>query len=167
MFTTLIFLVLFIAFSTRLTDLNKENREQAIYEVLDLVVDEVEVASTVKDGYRRKFTIPNSIFGNNYTINITGNRLLEIKYDAIVYPKYLPTYVMGGFCFSGAEEYGGYELAVTKDRGIVSLSSCFNCSYSYAMCANAEANGLCAFTDSISPGFNESCCRGHCRCCPY
>jgi len=167
-FSTMIFLSLFIVLGQRMVDLNEDKEERTIRQLMDVIVDEVSVAQTVEDGYKRKFLVPKQIYGDPYEINVTNHFELTVKFNNKEYVEFLPAYVMGGFCFDPADTSNFYELSVSKSLGIVSLSSCFDCGWSYAVCANAEKDGLCKFQDDLwGGGFNETCCTGHCKCCPY
>ncbi len=164
----MIFTLIFVALGQRMVDLNDQRRSDLVGNIQQRVYDEVEIARSVEDGYKRGFTIPRTIMGEDYTISVDDYGMLTINYYNKSYFKALPQPMMGGFCFSPTEQkYDYYDLTVTKDAGVVSLSSCFNCSYSYAVCKNAEKNGWCDWLSrpELFPGFNSSCCSGHCLCC--
>ena len=158
---------MFAVFGQRMVDITKDNEDKAVNDVLDVIVDEVKLAKSVEDGYKRKFNLPKSVMDYDYeNITIDNYRELVITYKNKEYVRILPDYVVGGFCFK-QNNLPYYELAVTKFADIISVSSCFNCSYSFAICANAEKYGWCVMQDTLFPGFNETCCTGHCKCCPY
>lgn len=166
-FTTIIFLTLFVVLGQRMADINSDKEDNTVVSLRDMIVDEVDIAGTVENGYNRKFLVPKTIFGNSYNLSIDNQNELVIIYNDKPYVKYLPGYVMGGFCFNSSDSGAYYELAVSKFEDVVSLSSCFDCGWSYAVCANAEKFGLCSVQEALYPGFNETCCKGHCKCCPY
>jgi hypothetical protein len=107
--------------------------------------------------------------GEEMFLSIDPGGILEIEVNNKTFQKSLPQPMVGGFCFNKTlDEYNYYDIAVVKEADIVSVSSCTNCSYSYAVCDNAEKNGWCNLLSTVGlfPGLNTTCCTGHCLCCP-
>lgn len=170
MFATMIFTTMFIVLGQRLATVTLEQEEAAAMLVQDRILDEIKLAMSVEDGYHRRFQLPKTINGKEYNLTVERHKVLVLDYNDNDYTRFLPTYVMGGFCFDDDDkESNFYEVAIEKQEGMVSVSSTYNASYPYTVCANAEDAGLCiAFSTPPAgiPGFKESCCRDHCRCCP-
>ncbi len=166
-FTTIIFLSLFVILGHRMANINKDNEDQTVETLMDMITNEVDIAGTVENGYMRRFEVPKTIYGNDYNLSIDNHDELVVTYNGKQYVKFLPSYVMGGFCFNSSDDSPYYGLSVSRYEDVVSLSSCFDCGWSYAVCANAEDYGLCSVQEALYPGFNETCCKGHCKCCPY
>lgn len=107
--------------------------------------------------------------GEEISLSIDTTGILEIEVTDKTFQKSLPQPMTGGFCFKKTlDEFIYYDISVVKEAGIVSVSSCTNCSYSYAVCENAEKNGWCNLlsAEELFPGLNTTCCNGHCLCCP-
>jgi len=159
------FLLMFIILGQRMVDINREQQLASVDAIADLVYDEVSLAQTVRDGYFRRFEVPRTIMGEPYNMSVEAGDLY-IRYRGEDSLKVLPQPLLGGFCFphSGLNYYN---ITITRDAGIVSMSSCAECRYSYAVCYNAEDNNWCDLLSgpSLLPGFNESCCTDHCLCC--
>jgi hypothetical protein len=149
----------------RLVFLNEDKKLETIVEIQNVILDEVQLAQTVENGYRRPFYLPKQVQGVPFSLNIENHTTLVITMEGKDYVKALPAFVMGGFCNNNNTNESRFNLSVSRDFDVVSLSSCYECAYSYAQCANAELMGLCAAMDGFFPGFNSTCCSGHCRCC--
>jgi hypothetical protein len=166
MFVSGIFLLTFVLLGQRMADLNKEKQSQSIEEILDRVYDEVSLAQTVENGYLRKFRVPKQVMGEDYTMSVDEIGWMIIYYNNATYQKAMPQPMAGGFCLK-ANSVNYYNLTVSKEADLVSLSSCTDCGYSYAVCMNADKNGWCDWLSDpgMFPGFNETCCNDHCKCC--
>jgi len=166
-FLSLVFLILFIVLGQRMVSLNLEKESDLVRGVLDTVYDEVALAQTVENGYKRKFNIPKTVMGNTYNLSIDNVGIITMSYNNREYHgKKLEQPMVGGFC-PDTSQYPYYNFTVSKEAGIVSLASCFNCRYSYAVCYNAELNNWCDWLSqpALFPGFNVTCCSDHCLCC--
>gem|GEM_PF-4276013 len=161
----LVFLFTFYFVSQRATEVQKQNLGLVVENFQNTIIEEVRVAYTVENGYSREFSIPKHINTLPYTIGIDASTVLVINYSGQSYAKVLPGIVRGGFCFKRELDPVFYRLLISKDAGIVSLSTCPDCGYSYYMCDNAQTMGFCDIMEGISPGFRLECCDGHCRCC--
>ena len=74
----MIMFFIFIIFTTiilgRITEYRKQRNWNTLVETADVLQDEVDLASTMIDGYSRKFWLPNTIELKNYSVSIhTGN----------------------------------------------------------------------------------------------
>jgi hypothetical protein len=166
-FLFLVFIVLFVVIGQRMIQMNADKTSAEVDQILDTMVEEVKLAQGVENGYKRPFQLHKELSGRPYTLNISDNSILELDMEGISYYRILPTFVMGGFCFNATTDKGDfYNLSVTRDYDIISLSSCYNCTYSYAQCANADNMTLCDAMEGFFPGFKKICCDGHCKCCP-
>lgn len=165
-FLMLVFLITFVFMSQRSIETSRQNFDRTVSNFQQLVVEEVKIAYTVEDGYARQFLIPKSIESDNYTMTIEGGIQFSVNVSGKTYSTILPGYVRGGFCMKRDFDPSYYHIMITKDAGIVSLSTCPDCGYSYYMCSNAEVAGWCPVMDAMSPGFITECCDGHCKCCP-
>jgi hypothetical protein len=161
-FLFLMFVMMFVVLGQRLIHINEDRRDQQVNEILDTIVDEVKLAQGVENGYKRPFFLPKEVMGKPYLLDVENHDTLIVTLDGKPYVRYLPTYVMGGFCnYTGGTTFN---LSISKEFDMVSLSSCYNCTYSYAQCANAQTMGLCDTMDTFFPGFKKICQNGHCKC---
>jgi hypothetical protein len=165
-FISIIFITVFVILGNRMVDLNREKQLESITAIQEIIMDEVELAHSVEDGYFRVFQVPNTILGEDYNMSIAGS-MLNINFHGEDHGKTLPQPAVGGFCFP-ASRLNYYNISIMRQSGVVSVSSCSECRYSYAVCQNAEDNGWCDWLSSpmLLPGFNETCCEDHCVCCP-
>jgi len=163
-FLSFIFLIIFIALGQRMVDINTDKQLETIDAVQERIRDEVLLAHNVENGYIRKFTIPKYIMNEEYNLSMDPDGSIVVTYQNRRYAKFLAQPVNGGFC-NTASSLAYYNISVTKNDGIVSVSSCRDCSYSYTVCSNAENYGFCTITSALFPGFNETCCNDFCLCC--
>jgi hypothetical protein len=167
-FLMLTFLIMFVLFSERIKDISKDNLDKTMNNFENIIGDEVKTAYTVEDGYRKEFTLLKNILGETYNLSILDSTILVVNYTGNQHTMFLPGYVKGGFCLNPTTDTDPYyyHVIITKNAGIVSVSSCPDCAYSYAMCDNADRNpGMCDWMESFFPGFKTECCNGNCKCC--
>jgi len=148
-----------------MVNVNRDKQLQTIDAIQEQIKDEIELALTVEDGYMRKFQVPRTIMGTEFNLSIYEN-MLSITFMDEDYDEALPQPSVGGFCFKDSN-YNYYNLTVMRQAGLVSISSCNDCSYSYAVCLNAEKNNWCDWLSQpgLFPGLNETCCSDNCLCC--
>jgi len=158
--------MLFVVLGQRMAELNNEKKIETIEAYQQRIYDEVEIALSVENGYLRRFQIPKTILNSEINLSVEDDGSLTLYYGGKKYSKFLPQPMVGGFCFNDTG-LNFFNLTVSKDADLVSLSSCVDCRYSYAVCNNAEDNGWCDWLSSpgLFPGFNETCCSDHCLCC--
>jgi hypothetical protein len=164
-FLMLVFLLTFVFISKNVIEASNDSFEKSMDNFQELIIEEVRIAYTVENGYTRKFTIPKTIEQNYYNMSIDEGIQFTIRLKGKTYSKFLPGYVRGGFCFNRDFDPFFHHLMITKEAGIVSLSTCPDCGYSYYMCHNAQDMGFCDIMEAMSPGFRAECCDGHCKCC--
>jgi len=148
-----------------MVDINRDKQIEAIQIIQAQIVDEVRLAQSVDDGYLRRFKVSKLILGNTLNLSVEEG-VLNIRYLNQDYAKYLPQPMVGGFCYNNSDQIY-FNVTVSKNAGLVSLSSCTDCRYSYAVCMNAEKNSWCDWLSqpSLFPGLNETCCSDNCLCC--
>jgi hypothetical protein len=169
-FLFLVFVTMFIVLGVRMSHINRDKNIEALGQVKTIIMDEVWLGATVEDGYKRQFQLPREVNGLSLNISVENDTFLFLMLGNETDSAGLPSFAVGGFCFKGL---GGpfYNLSVTRGADIVSLSSCYNCTWSYAECSNAEkldfgASGTgCDVYNAWFPGFKDICCNGHCKCC--
>ncbi len=165
-FVTIVFLTAFVFLGMRLVDLNKDKEQDAAEHIAERIFDEALLAQGVEDGYFRRFKVQKYILGKEINLSIDEVGTLILTVQDSQYYKDLPQPLIGGFCYNGTDR-NYYNVTITRESGIVSVSSCQDCRYSYAMCKNAEDMLWCDWLSDpgLFPGFNETCCADHCLCC--
>ena len=81
--------------SSRVLDAKEEGSKKIAEDIADLVYREIETAKSVNNGYTRVFTIPQTVNGVTYAINLTDNRELTVNYLGYEYVKFIPSNVSG------------------------------------------------------------------------
>ncbi len=165
-FLLFIFLATFIVIGNRMEDVNKTNEEALVREFMAMILDEINFARIVEDGYSRTFSVPRRLENVNYTLEIANSTFLVVYYKNTSYvSRPFDDNVRGNFLFNDTEpDDAFYELVIRKDYGIISVTSCPDCGYPFAVCDNAQWNGWCGFMDGLSPGFRDECSSGYDRC---
>jgi len=150
----------------KMADLNKNQQDDSIDNILNRIRSEVTLAHSVENGYLRRFQIPKTVMDDEFSLTVDDIGWVIIEYHNTTYSKAMPQPMVGGLCFNDTN-LNYINLSVSKDADLVSLSSCTDCSYSYAVCMNAERNNWCNWLSqpAMFPGFNETCCSDHCKCC--
>src|SRR3989344_8050650 len=94
-FMFLIVLSIFAVISSNVSQAKEEGNRKTSQDRAELVYREVELARSVHNGYIRVFSIPQTINGVNYSINITDNRELIVDYLENEHVRFLPPNVSG------------------------------------------------------------------------
>jgi len=92
------FLVVLGFFSVTTSEIVKSKEAanmQTAADLADYVFNEVKTAKSVNDGYIRIFTIPQTVNGINFTINITDSREHVVNYLGNEHVAFLPSNVTG------------------------------------------------------------------------
>ena len=72
--TVLFFFVLMLgAFQSNIHDKVSEKQDRELREIVNSVHDEISLASSSSDGYRRSFTVPQDVLGLPYSIQIVDD----------------------------------------------------------------------------------------------
>jgi len=69
-FMVLAFLTFYIAIQSKMLEANRDNTENAVKQIENLVVNELKVAESVTDGYYREFDLPRRVNGMEYNVSI-------------------------------------------------------------------------------------------------
>ncbi len=70
-------LIVFTAVTrNQVVDIRKDNEYVALKDIVHAVQSEITIATNVEDGYTRQFSIPGSLDGINYTIEISDSYIL-------------------------------------------------------------------------------------------
>ena len=94
-FMFLVFVVFLSVITSRLIESKETEVQETAEDIATLVSNEVYTAKPLSDGYTRTFELPNTINGNDYTVEIIDNRELVITYLDEEYVSFLPEKVVG------------------------------------------------------------------------
>lgn len=94
-FMLLVILGFFAVTSSNILEAKEEGNRKISADLAEFAYREIEIAKSVSDGYSRVFTMPKTVNGINYTINITDNRELTVSYLDHEYVRFLPPNVSG------------------------------------------------------------------------
>ena len=118
MLISLVFLV-FIGFmalmQNQFSQLNEEEDYSSMYNIANLIKNEVLIASKVHDNYIRKFEMPLALNGKDYTVDLQKDVLtIKITGEDSSVTVILPVQVKGGFIEKN--EAGQMEHCITKNQ---------------------------------------------------
>lgn len=135
----------------------KEVEQEQIDSFLTYVEEEIQLAKDSPNGYKRTFTLPEEIYGKNYTF-FFGNDTIAIQWEAKEEAKFLPAYTSGAFCVKPANNVGYRTLTVTKvSNSVINLENCPGCAVDVSTCELAESTGCTSVP--------TECCSAYCLCC--
>src|SRR3989344_2843143 len=83
-FMLVIFLGFFAVVSMRILEAKENENKQIAKEIANMVQDEVTLANSVADGYKRTFNVQQKFKGSSYNIAVIGNRELVVNYSYII-----------------------------------------------------------------------------------
>ncbi len=145
-FMFLIFLG-FIAVATSNVLKTKEKERLEIAEDLSsMAKNEIDLARSASNGYKRSFELPIKVGGSYYNIGIVENRELVVTYADKEHVSFLP--LVCGDIFVPNNE-------ISKDNNVV----CINANLDEIQCANAESLGLCDQLDETFLPGTKCCCQ--------
>ena len=94
-FMLLVILGFFAITTSKMFEAKSQSEEKTAQQIADLAFKEIEIATSLSDGYTRLFSLPRTINGVNYTVSVTDNRELLITYQGFEYLKFFPANVTG------------------------------------------------------------------------
>ena len=118
-FMLLAVIVVFALVSTNVLEAKEEGNKKIAQDIAEFVYHEIETAKSVNDGYVRLFTVPEFVNGVNYTINLTENRELMVKYLGHEYIRFVQANVSGNISKGLVQ--------IEKTRNIIRINSIVEC----------------------------------------
>lgn len=88
-FMLLVVVGFFAVTSSKMLEAREEGSKKIAQDIAEFAYREIEIAKSVNDGYTRNFTMPQTVNGVSYSINITDNRELAVNYSGYEYIKFL------------------------------------------------------------------------------
>ena len=153
-FMFLIFLGFVAVIASTILNAKDKERLEIAEDISSMAKNEVNLAMSSANGYKRRFELPIKVGGNAYGISIINNRELVVSYVDKEHVSFLPQ--VCGDIFVPTNEIG-------KENNIV----CINANLDETQCANAESFGLCDQLDQdFLPGTKCCCQRRYGRCNP-
>ena len=149
-FMFLVFVAILTLITSQVLQSKESEKESIAQDIAELVVNEVDIAKSLADGYSKTFSLPDKINGNGYDIKIIDNRELVVKYLGVEHVSFLPEKVCGNVFEPLTEP----DNRLDKENDVV----CINLNLDYTQCENADCNIL----DS---GEKCCCCERYNFCC--
>lgn len=137
----LVVLALIVLFANKLNEVMQESKDQQIDVVLNILEDEVTFAKGAIAGYSRTFTLPTTVEGNNYSLNLTEGTLY-ISYFGRDYSRGFSHKVNGSVCLVEINDTTKF-FQVERSATEVTLSTCPDCVPNFANCSWNDARDSC------------------------
>ena len=113
-FMLLVIIGFFSITSSNMLQAQEEANRKVAEDIADFAYKEIETAKSVNDGYQRKFIMPQTVNGADYTIKITDSIELAVNYLGYEHLKFLPSNVTGDIA-------KGNNI-ISKKNGIIYIS---------------------------------------------
>ncbi len=155
----LVVLGLIVLFANKMSDVIQDSREQQITAILDIINEEVTFAKGALTGYSRQFTLPISVDGENYSLNLTEGTI-AISYQGRDYTRGFSHRINGSLCLVALNDTTR-TFDVRKGTNTVTLSSCPDCVPNFDMCYLHDIEGTCGDLDS---DLADQCEERYCLC---
>lgn len=149
-------------FANKLHDVVLESRDEQVNTILAIIDDEVTFAKGAITGYSRRFTLPISIEGQNFSINLTEGTL-AISYLGKDFTQGFSHRVNGSLCLSALNETTRV-FVVERSATEVTLSACPDCVPNFYNCSWYDARGSCDQLNEAADGLKEQCQERYCLC---
>lgn len=85
----------FAVMSSKILESREDGNKKIAEDISNFAYREIEMAKGFNNGYERYFTMPSTINGAGYTINVTADRELIVNYLGNEYVRFLPSNVTG------------------------------------------------------------------------
>ena len=145
-FMFLVFLAFFAVITSNILNAKDRERLEIAEDIAAMAKNEIDLAISAANGYKRSFELPIKVGGNAYDIGIIENRELVVSYVDKEHVSFLPQ-VCGDFFIPTNE--------ISKEKNIV----CVNANLDETQCANAESLGLCDQLDTTFLPGTKCCCQ--------
>src|SRR3989344_2010895 len=94
-FMLLVIVGFFAVTSSKTLEAQEEGNKKIAETIADIAFKEIEIAQSVNDGYLRYFTMPPTINGISYSIQLIDNKELVVKYVDYEYVKFISANISG------------------------------------------------------------------------
>lgn len=154
----LVVLGLIVLFANKMHDVIQESKEQQVTAILDIIDEEVTFAKGALTGYSRQFSLPVSIDGENYSLNLTDGTI-AISYMGKDFTRGFSHKINGSLCLSVLNSSTSI-FEVQKGTNTVTLSSCPDCIPDFDVCYKYDTEDRC---DEIGDWVDQ-CAELYCLC---
>ncbi len=113
-FLLFLFTIFFLSINENLSEKINARKNLAIKEIAIAIQDEINLASTSSDDYKRIFEIPTTVQGQDYQVNIQDN-LVSVKTEDHKHAIALPVKNITGNITKG-------ENTISKTNGVITLN---------------------------------------------
>jgi len=152
-FMFLIFIGFIAIIASKVLESKETEKLKVAEDIVELIENEMEIAKTVSNGYKRTFTLPLKIGGNVYTTRIIDNRELVTTFLGQEHVSFLPDNICGDIFLPSNE--------IDKENNII----CVNSNLDQTQCQNAKDLLLCdGIDDELLPGV-KCCCWSRYQIC--
>ena len=145
-FMFLIFLGFIAVITSNVLKTKDKERLGIAEDLAAMAKNEIDLAISASNGYKRSFELPIRVAGSDYEISIIDNRELVVKYADKEHVSFLPK-VCGDIFVPNNE--------ISKENNVV----CINANLDETQCANAESFGLCDQLDQTFLPGTKCCCQ--------
>lgn len=115
-FMILIFTVVFVVIQQKAVNMQDSLTGKQAQEVANIMKNEIEMAHTAVEGYRKEFWIPDYINGEEYEITIKDRSELMIKYKKQLFVSFLVANITGNI-----HPEKGYHI-IANNRNNITIS---------------------------------------------
>ena len=154
----LVVLGLIVLFANKMNDVIQDSRDQQITAILDIVEEEVTFAKGALTGYSRHFTLPITVDGENYSLNLTDGTI-AISYQGRDYTRGFSHRINGSLCLASLNDTTR-TFDVRKGTNTVTMSSCPDCIPNFDSCYWYDEQGTCSDLGNLE----EQCEERYCLC---
>ena len=91
----LIFLIFFIVIQNRLLEAQEAENDRVVEELANNIFNEIRLAKSASSGFKRQFSLPTSLGGNAYVLELQDERDLVVVYQEKEYVFFLDDFVSG------------------------------------------------------------------------
>lgn len=155
----LVVLGLIVLFANKMNDVIQDSKEQQITAILDIMEEEVTFAKGALTGYSRKFTLPISVDGENYSLNLTEGTI-AISYQGKDYTRGFSHIINGSICLTAVNETTRI-FDVRKGTNTVTMSSCPDCVPNFESCYWYDERDMCG---DLADDVKTQCEERYCLC---
>lgn len=152
----LVVLGLIVLFANKMSDVIEDSKEQQVTAILDIIEEEVTFAKGALTGYNRQFTLPISVDGENYFLNLTEGTI-AISYQGRDYTRGFSHRINGSLCLGELNETTKI-FEVRKGTNTVTLSSCPDCVPDFDVCYLHDIEGTCSGLGDLADQCEERYC---------
>ena len=94
-FMLLVIVGFFGVTSSKVLEAREDINRKIAEDIADFAYREIEIATSVNDGYKKSFSMPQNVNGVNYSIKIVDNIELTVIYLDYEHVRFLPSNVTG------------------------------------------------------------------------